>query len=237
VSEIHHDKIQELKVRAEYFEDLVFTLKSRFDVLDRERDSLKQQLAKAKCECDEWRSRCESLESTWLSAQVEAAAMRQVLEVTLKACRAAREALYGVIGLVDESRGVIGWHLSGNEAPWSEFNYPTELVEVVEQLNKCLPEAITREALLITPDSVTEQTEERLPTVEETAGILRGVKTAYEQRKEDEIYARIGRAVEEWLEEVQGWLAHAVYGNAQPHSLIVELADIIAKAREGAKDA
>ena len=104
-------------------------------------------------------------------------------------------------------------------------------------LLECLKEvqSITREALLITPDSVTEQTEERLPTVEETAGILRGVKTAYEQRKEDEIYARIGRAVEEWLEEVQGWLAHAVYGNAQPHSLIVELADIIAKAREGEK--
>jgi len=45
VSEIHHDEIQELKVRAEYFEDLVFALKSRFDVLDRERDSLKRQLA------------------------------------------------------------------------------------------------------------------------------------------------------------------------------------------------
>ncbi len=104
--------------------------------------------------------------------------------------------------------------------------------------NECLKEvqSITREALLITPDSVTEQTEERLPTVEETAGILRGVKTAYEQRKEDEIYARIGRAVEEWLEEVQGWLAYAVYGNAQPRSLIVELADIIAKAREGKAD-
>lgn len=57
--------------------------------------------------------------------------------------------------------------------------------------------------------------------------------TDYEQRKEDEIYARIGRAVEEWLEEIQGWLAYAVYGNAQPRSLIVELADIIAKAREG----
>jgi hypothetical protein len=60
--------------------------------------------------------------------------------VPLKVCRAAREALYGVIGLIDESRGVVGWHLNGNEVLWSEFNYPTELVKVVEQLNKCLPE-------------------------------------------------------------------------------------------------
>lgn len=52
MSEIHHDKIQELKVRAEYFEDLVFALKSRFDVLDRERDTLKQQLSKTKAELD-----------------------------------------------------------------------------------------------------------------------------------------------------------------------------------------
>jgi hypothetical protein len=51
-------------------------------------DSLKQQLAKAKCECDEWRSRCESLEDTWLSAQVEAAVMRQVLEATFKDTKA-----------------------------------------------------------------------------------------------------------------------------------------------------
>jgi hypothetical protein len=65
---------------------------------------------------------------------------KEEYEATLKTCRAAKEALHGVIGLIDESRGVVGWHLSGNEAPWSEFNYPTELVEVVEQLSKCLPE-------------------------------------------------------------------------------------------------
>jgi hypothetical protein len=52
MSEIHHDEIQELKEMAEYFEDLVFTLKSRFDVLDSERASLKQQLSKAKAELD-----------------------------------------------------------------------------------------------------------------------------------------------------------------------------------------
>ena len=52
MSEIHHDEIQELKEMAEYFEDLVFTLKSRFDVLDRERASLKQQLFKTKAELD-----------------------------------------------------------------------------------------------------------------------------------------------------------------------------------------
>lgn len=65
---------------------------------------------------------------------------KEEYEAILKTCRAAKEALHGVIGLIDESRGVVGWHLSGNEALWSEFNYPTELVEVVEQLSKCLPE-------------------------------------------------------------------------------------------------
>lgn len=87
-----------------------------------------------------------TLRAQLAEANAACAAMREALEATFKTCRAAREALYGVIGLVDESRGVVGWHLNGNEAPWSEFNYvtdyilPTELVEVVEQLSKCLPE-------------------------------------------------------------------------------------------------
>jgi hypothetical protein len=118
VSKIHPDGIRELVKLAKYWEDRTFDTEVKLEAVERERDSLKQQLAK-----------------TLLSSLSETYAL-----VPLKVCRAAKEALHGVIGLVDESRGVIGWHLSGNEAPWSEFNYPEELDRVVEQLNKCLPE-------------------------------------------------------------------------------------------------
>jgi GTP1/Obg family GTP-binding protein len=50
-----------------------------------------RKIAKAKRERDEWRSRCESLESTWLSAQVEAAAIREALEKMMGASRYAHE--------------------------------------------------------------------------------------------------------------------------------------------------
>lgn len=47
--------------------------------------------------------------------------------------------------------------------------------------------------------------------------------------------ARIGRAVEEWVTRINEWLQHAVYGNANPRALMVELQEVIAKAREGGK--
>lgn len=88
MNKIHPDEIRELAKLAKYLEDKAYTLGVKLEALESERDSLKQQLAKAKCERDEWRSRCESLESTWLSAQVEAAAMRQVLEAIFKNTKA-----------------------------------------------------------------------------------------------------------------------------------------------------
>ena len=88
MNKIHPDEIRELAKLAKYWADKAYTLEVKLEALESERDSLKQQLAKAKCECDEWRSRCESLESTWLSAQVEAAAMRQVLEAIFKNTKA-----------------------------------------------------------------------------------------------------------------------------------------------------
>jgi len=62
VSKIHPDEIRELAKLAEYWEDRAYTLEVKLETLESERDSLKQQLAKAKCECDELKRQTEHLE-------------------------------------------------------------------------------------------------------------------------------------------------------------------------------
>jgi hypothetical protein len=61
-SAIHPDEIRELAKLAEYWEDRAYTLEVKLETLESERDSLKQQLAKAKCECDELKRQTEHLE-------------------------------------------------------------------------------------------------------------------------------------------------------------------------------
>jgi hypothetical protein len=51
-------------------------------------------------------------------AELEVAAMRLAIE--------------GVLAIIRESCGVAGWHLNGEIAAWSEFNYPEELEAAID---------------------------------------------------------------------------------------------------------
>ena len=44
-----------------------------------------------------------------------------------------RIVLSGVVDVIEDTIGVAGWYLNGEFAEWGEFNYPQELINVLEK--------------------------------------------------------------------------------------------------------
>lgn len=92
-------------------------------------------------------------------------------------------------------------------------------------------------ALSLTPGAVAKEAES-LPSIDDIIGIYPpGTKTAYDHEKEDEEYARIGRAVEDWLAQPGKYTFDLTADQAtifeQIATYLDDLNKVIARAREG----
>lgn len=67
---------------------------------------------------------------------LEAAGLAIVDKDFVAIARAMREVLEEILAIVNESRGVAGWHLNGDIAPWDEFGYPQKINVVLRLFQK-----------------------------------------------------------------------------------------------------